>query len=65
AEGLKEMKSVYENVLLPLVIASYRKMKMDHSIWEDVKRINEVLQKMDLMLAGERVKETVKKGEKG
>ncbi|MDR2032784.1 MAG: hypothetical protein LBP86_11180, partial [Azoarcus sp.] len=62
-EGLKEMKSVYDNVLMPLVVASYRKMKMDHSIWEDMKRVNEVLQKMDLLIAAENVRETVKKKE--
>jgi hypothetical protein len=36
-------------------------MKMDHTIWEDTKRINEVLQKMDLLLAAENVRETVKR----
>ncbi|MDR0716002.1 MAG: DNA repair ATPase [Azoarcus sp.] len=61
-EGLKEMKSIYDNVLMPLVVASYRKMKMDHSMWEDMKRVNEVLQKMDLLIVAESVRETVKKG---
>ncbi|MDR2165366.1 MAG: hypothetical protein LBO79_07075, partial [Zoogloeaceae bacterium] len=60
-EALKEMKQVYDNILMPLVVASYRKMKMDHSIWEDMKRVNDILKKMDLLLAAESVRETVKK----
>ncbi|MDR1063661.1 MAG: AAA family ATPase, partial [Azoarcus sp.] len=63
-EGLKEMKQIYDNVLMPLVVASYRKMKMDHSMWEDMKRVNDILKKMDLLIAAENVRETVKKGGK-
>jgi hypothetical protein len=48
---------------MPLVVASYRKMKMDHSIWEDMKRVNDILKKMDLLIAAESVKEAA--GKKG
>jgi hypothetical protein len=36
-------------------------MKMDHSIWEDMKRVNDILKKMDLLIAAESVKEAVAK----
>ncbi|GHU06330.1 hypothetical protein AGMMS50225_00850 [Betaproteobacteria bacterium] len=50
SDSLKEMKALYDNAVLPLVTATYRKMKMDQSTWEDVKRINEVLKKMELLV---------------
>jgi len=46
-ESLKEMKELYDNALLPLITANYRKMKLDHSIWEDVKRMHEALRKLE------------------
>ncbi|MDR1350736.1 MAG: ATP-binding protein, partial [Zoogloeaceae bacterium] len=49
-ESLQEMKHLYDSVLLPLVMASYRKMKMDHNIWEENKRMIEILQKMDKLI---------------
>jgi hypothetical protein len=60
-ESLREMKTIFDNILMPLVVASYRKMKMDHSIWEDMKRVNDILKKMDLLIAAESVKEAVAK----
>ncbi|MDR3158237.1 MAG: DNA repair ATPase, partial [Zoogloeaceae bacterium] len=60
-ESLREMKTVFDNILMPLVVASYRKMKMDHSIWEDMKRVNDILKKMDLLIAAENVKEAAEK----
>jgi pantoate--beta-alanine ligase len=46
-ESLKEMKELYDKALLPLITANYRKMKLDHSIWEDVKRMHESLRKLE------------------
>jgi hypothetical protein len=34
---------------------------VDHSMWEDMKRVNDILKKMNLLIAAENVRETVKK----
>jgi len=47
AESLQEMKELYDSALLPLIAANYRKLKLDHSIWEDVKRMQGVLRKLE------------------
>lgn len=39
-EVLKGMNKVYEQVLLPLVTANYHKLKMDHSLWEQMKEVS-------------------------
>ena len=52
-ESLKEMKDLYDTVLLPLVKANYHKMTMDHSLWEDMKRTVRVLQRMERMFPDE------------
>ncbi|MDR2678572.1 MAG: hypothetical protein LBB51_03940, partial [Zoogloeaceae bacterium] len=46
-DSLKEMKALYDSVLLPLVKANYHKMTMDHSLWEDMKRTLRVLKKLE------------------
>ena len=46
-DSLREMKKLYDEALLPLVRASYLKMRMDHSIWQDMKHMQEVLNKLD------------------
>jgi MoxR-like ATPase len=48
-ESLKEMKELYNTVLLPLVKANYHKMTMDHALWEDMKRTMRVLQRLEMM----------------
>ncbi|MDR1063092.1 MAG: DNA repair ATPase [Azoarcus sp.] len=52
-ESLREMKELYNTVLLPLVKANYHKMTMDHSLWEDMKRTVRVLQRMERMFPDE------------
>jgi hypothetical protein len=44
------MKQLYDNVLSPLVTANYRKLKLDHSIWENLKRMNNTLKKLDKII---------------
>ena len=55
-ESLREMKELYNTVLLPLVKANYHKMTMDHSLWEDMKRTIRVLQKLEMMFPDEEKK---------
>ncbi|MDR0777161.1 MAG: DNA repair ATPase [Azonexus sp.] len=49
-ESLQEMKQLYNNVLSPLISANYHKLKLDHSIWENVKRMNETLKRLEKVL---------------
>ena len=37
------MTEAYEKVLLPLVNATYLKMRMDHSMWDELKHISEMM----------------------
>ncbi|MDR1934401.1 MAG: DNA repair ATPase [Candidatus Accumulibacter sp.] len=48
-ESLKQMKELYDTVLLPLVKANYHKMTMDHSLWKDMQRTVRVLQRLEIM----------------
>ncbi len=41
------MTQSYEKVLLPLVSATYHKLKMDHSIWDEMKRVSGYLNKLE------------------
>lgn len=41
------MTQSYEKVLLPLVTATYHKLKMDHSIWDEMKRVSSYLAKLE------------------
>ena len=43
-EGMAES---YEKVLLPLVSATYHKLKLDHSIWDEMKRVSTYLNKLE------------------
>jgi len=56
--SLKEMKDLYDTVLVPLVKANYHKMTMDHSLWEDMKRTRRVLQQLENMFPEEAKDET-------
>jgi MoxR-like ATPase len=47
SESLDEMKTLYNEALLPLVKANYHKMTMDHSLWEDMKRTTKIIQKLE------------------
>jgi MoxR-like ATPase len=47
SESLNEMKTLYNEALLPLVKANYHKMTMDHSLWEDMKRTTKIIQKLE------------------
>ncbi|GHU29692.1 hypothetical protein AGMMS50256_15120 [Betaproteobacteria bacterium] len=49
SDSLKEMKTLYNEALLPLARANYLKMRMDHSIWQDLKQMNTVLAKLDTL----------------
>jgi hypothetical protein len=43
------MTQSYEKVLLPLVTATYHKLKMDHSIWDEMKRVSSYLNKLEIV----------------
>lgn len=45
--ALEQMHASYEKVLLPLVNATYLKMKLDHSLWDEVKSIATLVQRME------------------
>jgi len=42
-----EMVKAYEKVLMPLVTATYHKLRMDHSMWEDMKRVTSFIEKIE------------------
>lgn len=50
ADVLKDMQTTYDKVLLPLVTATYRKMRLDHSLWEEMKRISGLMERMGKQL---------------
>jgi MoxR-like ATPase len=50
ANVLKDMQATYDKVLLPLVTATYRKMRLDHSVWEEMKRISGLMERMEKQL---------------
>lgn len=43
---LEGMNKSYEQVLLPLVNATYHKLKMDHSLWEEMKKVSAFVGKL-------------------
>ena len=43
---LEGMNKSYEQVLLPLVNATYHKLKMDHSLWEEMKKVSAYVGKL-------------------
>ncbi|MDD3484863.1 hypothetical protein, partial [Azovibrio restrictus] len=44
---LEGMNKSYERVLLPLVTATYHKLKMDHSLWEEMKKVSAYVSKLN------------------
>ncbi|MDR1462521.1 MAG: DNA repair ATPase [Azoarcus sp.] len=63
-DSLKEMKSLYDEALLPLVRANYLKMRMDHSIWQDMKDMKQmsgVLARMEKLFPADKSSRPVKK----
>ncbi len=42
-----EMVKTYEKVLLPLVTATYHKIRLDHSMWDEMKRVSSYLDKLE------------------
>ncbi|MDR1887803.1 MAG: hypothetical protein LBQ81_00165, partial [Zoogloeaceae bacterium] len=55
SDSLNEMKILYNEALLPLARANYLKMRMDHSIWQDLKQMNSVLAKLETLFPEEKV----------
>ncbi len=53
ADTLREMRENYDKVLLPLVTATYRKMRLDHSLWEEMKRLSTLTARLDEHLFSE------------
>lgn len=47
ANVVGEMVKAYEKVLLPLVTATYHKIRLDHSMWDEMKRVSTYLDKLD------------------
>lgn len=47
AGAVQELAKTYEKVLLPLVTATYHKLKLDHSIWDEMKRVTRYLEKLE------------------
>lgn len=48
--ALQEMHQAYEKVLLPLVNATYLKMRLDHSLWDEVKHITAMVEAIETAL---------------
>ncbi|MDR0564985.1 MAG: DNA repair ATPase [Azoarcus sp.] len=57
SESLREMKNLYDTALLPLVRANYLKMRMDHSIWQDLKQMSAFMEKIEKMFPAEKLGE--------
>ncbi|MDR3086399.1 MAG: ATP-binding protein [Azoarcus sp.] len=53
-DSLQAMKTLYDEALLPLVRANYLKMRMDHSLWQDMKHMNDVLGKIEELFPEEK-----------
>jgi len=48
-----EMVKAYEKVLMPLVTATYHKLRMDHSMWDEMKRVTSFIEKIEAQAGGE------------
>lgn len=46
-EAVRAMQESYDKVLLPLVTATYRKMRLDHAVWDEMKRISELMSRLE------------------
>ncbi len=61
-ESMKGMTEAYDRILLPLVTATYHKMKLDHTMWEEMKRLSSYVEKLEKSLeAGAARKQAEKK----
>lgn len=49
--ALMKMSETYEQVLLPLVSATYHKMKLDHTLWDEMKQISTYVAKLESSLS--------------
>ena len=49
-DAVHGMNDAYERVLLPLVTATFHKMKLDHSLWDEVKRVSGLVERMEQSL---------------
>ena len=66
AAAVKRMAETYEQGIAPLVTANYHKLRLDHSIWDQVREIAKELKKLDGSLpaaAQQSVPKPRKKGE--
>ncbi|WP_222105259.1 DNA repair ATPase [Denitromonas halophila] len=45
-QAVRSMSEAYEKVLLPLVNATYLKMRLDHTMWDEVKRISGFIEQL-------------------
>ena len=50
---VEEMVKAYDKVLLPLVTASYHKLRMDHSMWDEMKRVTKYIDKLEAAEGGD------------
>ncbi|WP_345534027.1 DNA repair ATPase [Viridibacterium curvum] len=48
--AIKGMTEAYDRVLLPLVTATYHKMKLDHTLWDEMKRMSGYVEKLEKSL---------------
>ncbi|GAB2884251.1 DNA repair ATPase [Uliginosibacterium flavum] len=48
--AIKGMTEAYDRVLLPLVTATYHKMKLDHTLWEEMKRMSGYVERLEKSL---------------
>ncbi len=51
-DTLREMHEIYEKVIAPLVTATYSKMRMDHAMWDEMKRLSGLVERMSGLLPG-------------
>ena len=52
-ESLLEMKQLYDNLLSPLFSANLRKLKLDESIWKNLKSMDETLKRLERDIPGD------------
>jgi hypothetical protein len=48
--AIKGMTEAYDRVLLPLVTATYHKMKLDHTLWDEMKRMSGYVERLEKSL---------------
>jgi len=62
-QAIKGMTEAYDRVLLPLVTATYHKMKLDHTLWDEMKRVSGFVERLEKSL--ETGRERSRKSEPG